>query len=298
MPKPITVLVTGATGQQGGAVARLLLDKGHEVRALTRRPGSQRAMALRAAGAEIREGDLDDAPSVRDAAEGADAVFLMATPFEEGVEAEARQGRRAAEACRQAGVKHLVYSSVAGADRDTGIPHFDSKREVELFLQDLGVPYTILAPVFFMENLLGATSLQALATGTLSLPLPRRKALEVVAVADIAGMARLALERPGVFQGKRIELASDSLTGPEMATVLGQVTRSSIGYAEAPIAAVRERSEDLARMFQWLAEVGYDTDVLRLRSSYPEVGWRDFRAWARQQDWSALDVASAEQPTI
>jgi uncharacterized protein YbjT (DUF2867 family) len=222
----------------------------------------------------------------------------MATPFEEGVDGELRQARRGAEACMQAGVKHLVYSSVAGADRETGVPHFESKRQVELFLRGLGVPITILAPVFFMENLLRPAALQALSTGTLTLPLPRRRALRVVSVLDVAAMARLAFERPGVFQGKRIELAADDLTGPGMAAVLSQVTRSTIGYAETPLAAVRERSADLARMFEWLAERGYDTDIERLRAMHPEVGWHDFRSWARQQDWSVLDVASAEQPTI
>ncbi|HEX7624464.1 MAG TPA: NmrA family NAD(P)-binding protein, partial [Anaeromyxobacteraceae bacterium] len=165
MPKAITVLVAGATGKQGGAVARLLLEKGHRVRVLTRRPGAKPAASLLAAGAEVHEGDLEDAASVERAAEGADAFFLMATPFEQGVAAEVRQAERAAAGARSAGVKHLVYSSVAGADRDTGIPHFDSKREVERYVQGLGVPYTIVAPAFFMENLLGPMFLHGLRAG-------------------------------------------------------------------------------------------------------------------------------------
>lgn len=298
MPEPITVVVAGATGRQGGAVARLLLDSGHQVRALTRRPGSQAAATLHLAGANIFEADLDDAASVQRAAEGADAFFLMATPFEEGIEAEVRHGRRAARAAKDAGVKHLVYSSVAGADRKTRIPHFDSKREVEVFLEGLGVPYTIVAPVFFMESLLGPMSLQRLRTGTLSLPLPPTRELQMIAVADIARFVRLVLERPSEFQDMRIEIASDSLTGTEMAKVLTQATGSAIGNTEAPLARVRAQSEDFARMWEWLDQVGYDTDLSALRQDYPEVGWHDFRQWAREQDWTVLDEPSPEQPTV
>ena len=297
MPKPVVVVVAGATGRLGGAVARVLLDKGHQVRALTRRPDSQMAVDLRAAGAEIHAGDLEDGPSVQRAAEGADA-FLMATPFEAGVEAEVRQGRRAARAARDAGVKHLVYASVAGADRNTGIPHFDSKREIELYVQGLGLPYTIVAPVFFMENLFGPMMLDGLRAGTLSLALPARRKLQMISVADVAAFVRLVVERPGVFQGKRIDVASDDLTGPEMARVLAQTTRSSTSYSRESLAAVRARSQDLGRMFEWLSEVGYDADIAALRRSYPEVGWRDLREWARDQDWTILDEASPEQPTI
>src|SRR5512140_1419014 len=124
MPKPITVAVAGATGKQGGAVARTLLHRGHAVRALTRRPEARAAADLRALGADIYQADLDDDEAVQRATAGADALFLMATPYEGGVEAEVRQARTAAKAAKEAGVKHLVYSSVASADQDTGVPHF------------------------------------------------------------------------------------------------------------------------------------------------------------------------------
>ncbi|GEJ55417.1 NmrA/HSCARG family protein [Anaeromyxobacter diazotrophicus] len=297
MPKPITVLVAGATGRQGGAVARALLDHGHAVRALTRRPGSERAAALHAAGAELHEGDLDDGAAVERAAAGADAFFLMATPFEEGAGAEVRQGQRAAEAARRAGVKHLVYSSVAGADQGTGIPHFDSKAEIERHVQALGVPYTIVAPVFFMENLLSLAVLRGLRTGTLALPLPAARSLQMVAVEDLGAFVRLVVERPGSFQGQRVEIASDEVTGREAARALAEVTRSAIGYSEVPLAEVRRQSEDLGRMWAWFDLKGYGCDLAALRSAYPEVGWHDLRAWAREQDWSELDQAGAEQPT-
>jgi uncharacterized protein YbjT (DUF2867 family) len=297
MPKPITVAVAGSTGKQGGAVARALLHRGHRVRALTRRPDSQAAATLRALGAGIFEADLDDDAAVGQAVEGSDAFFLMSTPFEEGVEVEARQARHAAKVAKERGVQHLVYSSVAGADRRTGIPHFDSKRDVELYLQKLQIPSTIVAPVFFMENLLGPMFVQGLRTGSLSMPLPPGRALQVIAVEDIAEFVRLVLERPAEFLGRRIDIASDSLNGPELARGLAQASGSAIAYVEQPLAAVRAQSQDFARMWEWFDQVGYSANLEELRRAYPEVGWHGFQSWARQQDWTVLDAASPEQPT-
>lgn len=148
-----TVLVTGATGQQGGAVARALLSNGHGVKALTRKPDSAAAQALASAGAQLVIGDLDDTTAFAKAASGVDTLFLMGTMQGDNADAETRQGIAAANAAKAAGVGHLIYSSVADADKNTGIPHFDSKYRVEQHLRGLGVPYTISAPVFFMENM-------------------------------------------------------------------------------------------------------------------------------------------------
>src|SRR6185503_3476116 len=148
------VLVTGATGQQGGALASLLLKQGQRVRAITRNTGSPRARALSQQGAELFTADAGDPASLEQASAGVGAVFVMATPFEAGVDAETRQGINIVSAAAAAGVKHIVYSSVAGADQATGIPHFESKFRVEQHLRTLGVPFTIIAPVYFMENLI------------------------------------------------------------------------------------------------------------------------------------------------
>jgi uncharacterized protein YbjT (DUF2867 family) len=297
MPRPLTVVVAGATGRQGGAVARDLLRSGHRVRALTRRPGSQAAALLHLEGAELHEADLDDLAAVERAAAGADAFFLVTTPFEEGVEAEARQGRRAAEAARNAGVGHLVFSSVAGAGERTQVPHFESKREIERYLQELGLPHTVVAPVFFMENFLGPAFLDALRAGTLAMPLPAGRPLQLVPAADLAALVRLALERPSELRGKRLEIASDERTGPEIAAALAHASGASIGYSAVPLERMRARSADLALMWEWLGAVGYHADVAGLRRAYPEVGWHDLGRWAREQDWTVIDAASPEQPT-
>lgn len=141
-----TVLVTGATGAQGGALAHLLLQRGHTVLALTRHGDAARATALEAQGAEVVVGDFDDPVSLRTAASGADAVFAMATPFETGTDDETRHGRNVIDAARTAGAGHLVSSSVASADQNTGVPHFESKFLIEKYLTESGLPHTILAP--------------------------------------------------------------------------------------------------------------------------------------------------------
>ena len=141
------VLVTGATGQQGGAVVQALLARGHRVRGLTRKAHSPSAKALEAQGVEIAVGDFTDSDSLVRAATGVDTIFAMTTPFEQGVEAETAQGLVITDAAKRAGVGHLVYSSVASADRETGIPHFDSKYAVEKAIRSSGVPHSIIAPV-------------------------------------------------------------------------------------------------------------------------------------------------------
>lgn len=140
------VLVTGATGKQGGATARALLAKGHEVRAVTRNPDSPAARNLADAGAEIAVGDFRDRDTLTAAMQGVDTVFAMSTFFEEGVEGEVEQGKALIDTARAAGVAHLVQTSVASADRQTGIPHFDSKGQIERYLADSGVPCTVIAP--------------------------------------------------------------------------------------------------------------------------------------------------------
>src|SRR5918998_731550 len=146
------VLVSGATGQQGGAVARSLLERGIGVRALTRDPEKPEARELVELGAEVASGDLEDRSSIERVLDGVHGVFSVQQVWETGFEGEIRQGVLLADAAKEAGVEHYVYSSVGSAHRETGIPHFESKWEVEEHVRASGVPYTVLRPVFFMQN--------------------------------------------------------------------------------------------------------------------------------------------------
>ncbi|BCH29076.1 hypothetical protein MesoLjLc_10060 [Mesorhizobium sp. L-8-10] len=288
-----SVLVTGATGQQGGAVARALLSRGHLVKALTRKPDSDVARRLASAGADIATGDLGDETSVRKAASSVDTMFLMGNSYEAGTEEETRQGIIAADAAKAAGVGHLIYSSVADADKKTGIPHFESKYLVEEHVVGLGIPYTISAPAAFMENVVAPWSIGGLRQGAHAFAMPPRRALQLVALADIGTFVASLVERREQVFGKRFDIAGDELSGEEQAQILSRAIGRQINYQEIPIAAARQQSEDAALMFEWFDRVGYDVDIAALQRDFPEVRWHSLADWAREFDWSVLDRTSS-----
>ncbi len=289
MPKSRLVLITGATGKQGGAVVEALLTRGHHVRALTRNSASPAANGLRERGVEIAGGDFADHDSLVRAARGTDAVYAMSTPFEQGAEKEAAHGISLTEAAKAAGVDHLIYSSVASANRATGIRHFDSKYAVEKHLQASGMAYTIVAPVFFMENLVQPWMLSGLRRGKLAIALPDNRVLQQISVADIGAFVAAVIERRDAVFGCRFDIAGDELTGKEAAAILSKATGREVDYEGFPPEALRAQSEDMARMFEWFDSTGYTADINSLRRDFPEVKWRTFEQWARQQDWSVLD---------
>ncbi|WP_394888511.1 NmrA/HSCARG family protein [Mesorhizobium sp. AaZ16] len=287
------VLVTGATGQQGGAVAHALLSRGHRVKALTRKPDSDAARRLASAGADVVTGDLGDAASVAEAARGVDTVYLMGNSYEAGTEEETRQGIIAADAAKAAGVGHLIYSSVADANKETGIPHFESKNLVEKHVAGLGIPYTISAPVAFMENIVAPWSIGGLRQGTHAFAMPPKRVLQLIALEDIGAFVAALVERREQVFGKRFDIAGDEFSGEEQAKILSQAIGRPISYQEIPIAAARQQSEDTALMFEWFDRAGYDADIAALRREFPEVRWHSFADWAREFDWSVLERISS-----
>jgi uncharacterized protein YbjT (DUF2867 family) len=273
----IKILVTGATGQQGGSLARLLLQKKHKVYALTRNTQSSAAQYLRNGGANIVKGDLDDSDSLKRVVKDVESVFLMGTPFEDGTEGEIRRGKLMADIAKENNVEHLVYSSVANADKNTGIPHFESKYKVEQHIKNLGIPYTIIGPTFFMENLLGP----GLEQGQLTLPLSPSTVLQQSALQNIAEFSALVLERRNPFLGKRIDIASDEVTGEQATNILSNVLEYNIRYVSVPLEQVYQGNEDMARMYEWYEKVGTGIDITSLHQEYPEINWLTFRDWAK-----------------
>jgi uncharacterized protein YbjT (DUF2867 family) len=286
MSQTLTVVVTGSTGKQGGAVARGLLDHGHEIRAVTRDPTSPQAKSLANAGATLVAASLEDTAAITKALEGATSLFAMTTPFGVGTDAETRQGIAAANAAKAAGV-HLVFTSVNSANRQTGVPHFDSKYEVEKHIAKIGVRATILAPAFFMENLYFGK--EQLAKGIYALALPSTRKLAQIGVADIGAVAVRVLEDAGRFTGKRFDLASDDLTGKDIVAILSRVTGRSFAYYQVPLDVIRQgMGEDGVKMYEWFDRVGYTVDRVALKREFPDVAFQDFESWAKTQDWNAL----------
>ena len=255
-----TILITGATGQQGGATARALAGKGFKLRAMTRNPGSDAARALASAtGAELVKGELDDAASLKAALAGAWGAYAVQNTWTAGVEGEEAQGKRLATAAREAGVQHFVYASVASADRKTGIPHFDNKARVEDLVRSLGFPsYAIIRPAFFMENMPSPWFLNGDSIYTAMKPTTK---LQMIAVRDIGQYGALAFTDAARFKNLELDIAGGNLTMPEAAAAMSKGLGRQITFVEIPIADVRKNSEDFALMLEWFERVGYDADI-------------------------------------
>jgi uncharacterized protein YbjT (DUF2867 family) len=280
------ILVTGATGQQGGATARELLAAGHKVRAMTRNPSSIAARALAALGAEVVKGDLNDEASLELALEGAWGVFAVQNTWEAGVEQEEVQGKRIAAAARRAGVQHYVYASVGSAHRATGVPHFDNKARVEETVRSLGFPtFVILRPAFFMDNFLSPGFKPGIDAGHLAVSMAPSVPLQMIAVADIGKYGRVAFERHAELDGEGIDIAGDSLTMPEVAAVISRAAGRTVAHFHVPIEEVRTFSEDLALMFEWFDRVGYDADTGANAARFG-IAPTGFAEWAAAADWS------------
>lgn len=276
------IVVSGATGQQGGAVARALLDRGFRVRALTRNTEKPEAKSLAESGAEVVRGDLDDRSSIEAALEGAHGVFSVQQFFEAGLEGEVRQGKALADAAKEAGVEHFVYSSVGSAHRDTGIPHFESKWEVEKHVRDIGLPYTVLRPVFFMQNWewMGDPVLG----GTLPQPLAPEKPFQNVAVEDIGAFAALAFENPEEWIGREVDLAGDEMTMNEIATTFSRVVGREVAYFQVPWEQFEQQmGEEMTIMYRWFDDAGYEADIPALRNAHS--GLINLEAYLRGHGW-------------
>jgi uncharacterized protein YbjT (DUF2867 family) len=252
------IVISGATGQQGGATARALAGKGFKIRALTRDPNSEKAKAIAATGAELVQADLDDEASLRDALKDAWGAYAVQNTWTAGVEGEEAQGHRFAKIAKQAGVQHYVYASVGSADRQTGIPHFDNKARVEQTVRGLNFPsYSIIRPVFFMENLPSPWFLNG---DKLVTALDPHTKLQMIAVRDIGQYGALAFT-DARFKNRELDIAGDAATMPAAAATLSTALGRPIEYLQIPISEVRKNSEDFALMLEWFDRVGYDADI-------------------------------------
>jgi len=279
------IVVTGATGQQGGATARELLAAGHRVRAVTRKPDGDAAKALAKLGAEVVRGDLDDAASIKQAFAGAWGLYAVQNTWEAGVQKEEEQGLRVAEVARPAGIQHFVYASVGSAHRKTGIPHFDNKARVEAKIRALTFPsYAIVRPVFFMENWLSPWFKPGIDKGTLAIGLKPTTKLQMVAVADIGKYGKLAFEKHAELNGRAVDIAGDELTMPQTAEIIGRAAGRPVTFVQVPIGEVRKASAEYAIMLEWFETTGYDVDIAGNAKAFG-IRPTAFAEWARSVKW-------------
>ena len=268
------------------------MKRGHHVRGLTRNTDSEAARELINLGAELVTGNFTDQASLVNASTGVDTVFLMTTPFEAGIDAETAQGLKFVEAARTAGVGHIVFSSVASANLNTGIPHFDSKYAVEKAIAESGIPYSILAPVYFMENNIGPWSIGALKEGKLSVAMPGDVPLQMVSLQTIGQIATTLIEKREAVFSRRFDIATDNVSGIDTATILADASGTEIVYEGFSPDFMREENEDFAIMFDWFVASGYSVNIAELRAEFPQVAFPSLKQWAEEQDWAALGFAT------
>jgi uncharacterized protein YbjT (DUF2867 family) len=285
------ILVTGATGQQGGAVARQVLKQpGFTVRALTRDSAKAAAEALAETGAEVFEGDLDNPTSIERALEGAWGVFSVQNFAETGYAGEIRQGKALAEAARAAGVEHIVYSSVVSADQKTGLPHFESKWQIEQDVAHSGLSYTILRPAFFMQNWYNYMR-EPILNGTLPLPLSQQTRLQQISIKDIGAIAAKAFQNPAKWSGRTLELAGEELTMQRVVETLSRVLGRNVKYVQVAWDQFRQSAgEEMTKMYQWFNDVGYHVDIASLRKEFPNLA--TLEQVLRHQDWASATIAA------
>ncbi len=280
------VLVTGATGRQGGAVVRHMLPKGWKLRALTRNTESHAAQSLARQGVELVHGDLEDAASVARAATGAYGVYSVQDFWAVGAKREVQQGKNAADAAKKAGVKHFVYSSAGGAERNTGIPHFDSKWEVEKYIRSLALPATVIRPAGFMEMYYIDQVEIGILKGKLADPIRGDKPYQTIATDDIGAFVALAFDRPSEFIGKELEIAGSELTNLEAAKIFSRVLGKPVKFQKLPLPLVRLLlGREFYTMFRWFNEAGFKADIPALRRAYPEIHLHTLEEWLRSEGW-------------
>ena len=285
-PSTRVILVAGATGTQGGAVARELNARGYRVRGLTRNPGSERSRALTALGIEMVEGDFDDAESLDRALTGAYGAFSVQQYRGVGVDGEIRQGKAFADAAKRAGVQHFVYTSVAKAPLNTGVPQFESKLLLENYIQSLDIPFTIIRPASFMASFDGYR--EDAENGQISGPLPASLERVFIAPQDIGRFAAEAFGHPEEWLGRIEAIAGQRISYAEVAASMGRVLGHPVRYYQipwdeytataAPTAIARE---------SWYLENTDPVDVDALRAEYPWL--MTLEAYLRAEGWSTPD---------
>src|SRR5215472_214498 len=280
------VLVTGATGRQGGSVVRHMLAKGWKLRALARDPGGDAAKALANRGVEVVRGDLEAPASLEPAVLGVHGIYSVQDFWSVGARREVQQGKNLADAASKAGIDHFVYSSVGGAERNSGIDHWESKWEIEKYIRMLGLPATMLRPAAFMENYYIDQVEIGILKGKLMDPIRADKPYQTIAADDIGAFAALAFEHPKEFIGVEREIAGSELTNPEAAQVFSRVLGKPVKFQKLPMPMVRLfLGKEFYQMFRWFNQSGFRADIAGLRRRYPEVRLQTLEQWLRNEGW-------------
>lgn len=282
------ILVIGATGAQGGSVARHLLSSSDfSVRCLTRDPGSEKAQALARAGAEVFKGDLENPESLDAALKGCYGVFGV-TNFWEHFDKEYQQGKNLVDAVERAGVEHFVFSTLPYVNKITKgeleVPHFDIKGQLEEYTRSFGINATFVHVAFYYENFLSFSPPQDQGDGTFAFSFPQGDTpLAAVAVEDLGGVVKAIFERPSDFKGRIVGVVGDDLPPASYADTMTRILGKKVVYNYIPRDVFASfdfpGADDLANMFEYnrLHIPTRQEDLEESRTLYPEL--QSFESW-------------------
>lgn len=292
------ILVFGATGQQGGSVARALLKAGRDVRILARNPAAPAAQAIGGAGAEVFKGDFADAASIRRAMRGAKGVFSVQTSSPGGEITDAQEtawGILVADLAVEAGVDHLVYSSGAAVrDQPTGVGHFDSKMRIEAHIRSLPIAATIVRPASFMEMLMMPGF--GLDEGRFAFFMTPDQFMQFIAVEDIGKIVAAVFADGERFVGRTFDIAGDCVTGRDFQRLFSAAAGRPIPYARFSD-EVLEANAFLRKLTALQDQGGLagSADLETLRRLVPDL--LSFEAWlagpGRQRFVAALEASGS-----
>jgi uncharacterized protein YbjT (DUF2867 family) len=278
-----TFFVTGATGNQGGAVVRNLLYHGFAVKALTRNPDSIKAKKLKDAKAEIIKGDLNDPSGFAEHLENVDGVFSVQS-FENGIKKEIQQGIALADLAKQYAVPHFVYSSVIGSDAHTGIPHWESKSIIENQVKRLGLRYTIIRPASLYENFLIPQVKSRILKGKLVTPTDANKVQQFISSEDIGKITTEIFTNPEHYAGKTMVVAAEEMNMQEVANIFSEALGKKITYNKLSALITRlAMGKDLYKMFTWVNknDAVFLKDINTFKKEFPNL--LNLKTWIRQR---------------
>ena len=286
------IVVTGATGLQGGAVARHLLRDGWHVRGLTRNASSKQAQALAALGAEVVQGNMAETYSLQAVFEGAYGVYSVQNTFIGGPEQEVRQGKNVADMARAVGVQHIVYGSAGIGRKGTGIPSWETKLQIEDHMKSLDLPLTILRPMAFMELMTNKKFFPSIAAWhVMPTVMGSSRSLPWLCTDDLGAIAAKAFAAPDRFVGKDLTLASDVQSLDECRSIFREVMGRTPRRFPMPVWLFKRFGivgRDLSTMWRWLRTGAVDLDTKSTRAIYADA--LTVRSWLSRQ--KAAELAS------
>lgn len=278
-----TIAVVGATGRQGGQVVRQLLRHGWKVRALTRKPASEKAVDLFIAGADVVRADLDDKGSLESAFANMYGVFHMQPPTLGQLDREVRQGKNAAEAAKATGVRHVVFGSAGPGHEKTGIEQWDAKIEVTNHMKELGLPLTVLRPMAFMELMTDASYYPQSSTWYIW---PRltgtERRIPWLSVKDLGAIAAKAFADPDGFLGKDLPLAADAQSLGECREIYKKVKGHEPPRFPMPMFLFEKFvGKDIPKMWRWLRNNPVSGETSQTYEIHPQA--MSVQAWLSNQ---------------